>query len=163
MSLDDYPAAARLVSEHSDLADFVGERPEELVERAEAALSLRFPPSYRSFLRELGAGDIAGEEFYGLVTDDFENSSVPDGIWLTLDEREASNLPEALVVVYSDGMGNYYCLDTAHQGADGEHPVVMWMPGASEPDDELEVMSEDFGRFFYAMVSEGLARDGATS
>ncbi len=163
MSLDDYTAGAQLVSEHSDLADFVGERPEELVEQAEAALGLRFPPSYRAFLRELGAGDIAGEEFYGLITDDFENSSVPNGIWLTLDEREVSGLPESMVIVYEEDDEGYVAIDTAQQRPGDEHPVVLWSAGASEPDDEFEVVAEDFGQLFRERVAEGLARRGATS
>jgi hypothetical protein len=29
---------------------------------------------YRRFLEELGCGDIAGEEFFGIIGDDFVNS-----------------------------------------------------------------------------------------
>jgi hypothetical protein len=60
--------------DRDDDADVVGERPEALVDPAEQTLGLRFPPSYRAFVRELGAGDAGGEEFYGVI-DDFENST----------------------------------------------------------------------------------------
>lgn len=98
-ALDDYNTAAQLISEQADLARFGGGRDEKLVERAEAALGVRFPPSYRSFAREFGAGHIAGEEFYGVTDDNFEEGPIPNGIWLTLTERQDSGLPEALVVV----------------------------------------------------------------
>ena len=45
MSLADYEAARELVVRHDDLADFVGERPDELVAQAEEALGSRFPPA----------------------------------------------------------------------------------------------------------------------
>lgn len=163
MSLADYKAAAQLVAEHQDSARFTGERPEDLVERAEAALGVQLPPSYRAFARELGAGHIAGEEFYGVTTDDFTKSSVPNGIWLTLREREDSGLPEALVIAYEDDEGAYYAIDTTQQRADGEHPLVRWVPGSSSAHDDLEIVAEDFGVLFHETVREGLARRGLTS
>ena len=160
MSLEDYREAVSLISAHSDSADFGGQRPAELVERAEAALGVRFPPSYRAFVRELGAGDVAGEEFYGITSDEFVDSSIPNGIWLTLREREDSGLPEHLVIVYEDGEGDYYAVDTSKEGSEGENPVVLWIPGASQPDDDLEQVADDFGTFFRATVEEGLSRRG---
>ena len=46
----------RLVAQHPDASFFIGSRDEELVKAAEAALGLAFPPTYRRFVRELGAG-----------------------------------------------------------------------------------------------------------
>ena len=163
MSLADYKAARELVARHDDQADFVGERPDELVAQAEEALGSRFPPSYRSFVGELGAGDIAGEEFYGVIDDDFDNSSVPDAVWLTLQQREDSGLPPNLIIVYGDAEGAYYALDTSRTDGSGEHPVVLWTPGASEPGDELEAVAGDFGELFRTRIEAGLARRGEPS
>jgi antitoxin YobK len=52
--MEDYTEARELIERHDDLADFMGERPEELVARAEEALGVRFPPTYRAFVRDLG-------------------------------------------------------------------------------------------------------------
>ncbi len=163
MSLDDYNATAQVIAEHADLARFGGGHDEKLVERAETALGVRFPPSYRAFVREFGAGYIAGEEFYGITDENLEEGPIPNGIWLTMTERQDSDLPEALVVVYSDGEGNYYAIDTSAQAESDENPVVLWVPGASEPDDELEVVADDFGSLFRELVSEALAERDATS
>lgn len=153
MGLDDLRHGLGLVAENAEEADFVGSQPMELVERAERALSLRFPPSYREFLHELGAGDIGGEEFFGVVGADFEASGVPDGIWLTLREREDSGLPDNLIVVYSVGDGTLYALDTAQAGGDGEAPVVAWVPGTAETH---ETVAADFGTFFREKVTDAL-------
>src|SRR5688572_26339557 len=102
--------------------DFTGPIPEELVERAEELLGVRFPPTYRHFLHELGCGDVAGAEFYGIASDDLLKGPIPNGIWLTLDERTTSGLAENMVIVGADGTGGYYALDLARAGAEGEAP-----------------------------------------
>ena len=155
MGLDDLRAGLALVGQHDDEGEFAGPRPEGLVDQAEQRLGVTFPASYRAFVSELGAGDIAGEEFYGVLDGDFEDSGVPDGIWLTLREREDSGLPEALVVVHSPGDGTLHAIDTS-QAAGGEAPVVTWTPGTSTRDDQLEPVSPDFGTFFRQTVERAL-------
>lgn len=68
---------------------FVGERSEDLVSSAEEALGFSLPEGYRLFVRELGAGNVGAEEVYGVTSADFVDSAVPNGVWLTLDVREA--------------------------------------------------------------------------
>lgn len=131
---------------------FAGPRGEALVATAEAALGVELPPSYRRFVVELGAGSVGAREFYGVIDDDFVESSVPDGIWLTLSERKQLSLPKPLVIVGEDGMGGYYVLDTSQRDAVGESPVVIWTPGGAG----LEVVAPDFGTFFLRAVEEEL-------
>jgi hypothetical protein len=49
-------------------AEFLGPKDESLVASAERALEFTFPPTYRLFLKRLGAGSIRGCEFYGGCT-----------------------------------------------------------------------------------------------
>jgi hypothetical protein len=137
-----------------DLADFVGEQPDDLVAAAEDALGLRYPPSYRQFVGTLGAGSFGSFEIYGIIAEPFEGP-VPDGVWATLDERaEPSNLPPSMIVIGVDGMGGTFVLDTA-KGA--EPPVEVWHGGGSGPDDELERVAPSFGDFLLEMVRDELA------
>src|SRR5438093_9524123 len=112
MAMKDMDAALQLVARNDRQADFVGKRSTEMVADAESALGVRFPPTYRKFPTELGAGDIAGEEFYGVTTNTLASSSVPNGIWLTLEERKGG-LPSPLVIVYATGDGTWFALDTS--------------------------------------------------
>lgn len=98
MSNENYERARQLI-EDAGGCDFEGPKPEMLVAKAESALGLRFPPSYRRFLLELGCGDINGLEVYGLIDGDFEKSTVPDGVWLTLNERREFGLDPAYLIV----------------------------------------------------------------
>jgi antitoxin YobK len=63
--------AFELIESRRSRCRFVGERGERLVSLAEETLGVSFPPSYRSFVRRFGAGNIAAEEIYGVVSDDF--------------------------------------------------------------------------------------------
>jgi hypothetical protein len=154
--MDDLERFFGLVEEHQDEADFVGPRAEGLVTAAERTLDLSFPPTYRRFVAELGAGDIAGQEFYGVITDEFVNSSVPNGVWLTLKARDEWGLPDPMVVVAFDGGVDYYVIDTA-KAADGqEPPIEIWRPGMSAAGDQLEQVASDFGEFVLQLTAEGL-------
>jgi hypothetical protein len=103
VGLADVDQALDLINSYKGRKRFVGVRQRALIEEAEAALGVRFPPSYRRFLESLGAGSIRGREIYGVIDSNFRDSTIPDGIWLTLMERQHSRLPEALVIVYSTG------------------------------------------------------------
>ncbi len=125
-----------------------------LIEEAEAALGVRFPPSYRRSLESLGVGSIRGTEIYGIIDSNFRDSTIPDGIWLTLRERQDSRLPETLVIVCSTGDGDYVAIDTSKGTSESESPMVLWNPAATSPSDAHEDVSADFGRFFLQFVRE---------
>lgn len=160
MSFDDLKYAFDLIEANPDQADFEGAKDERLIARAEEALGLSFPPTYREFLRCYGCGDIAGQEFYGLLTDNFTNSGLPDAIWLTLKQRKASGLSPNLIVVYSTGEGSYFALDCAGKNGGEECPVVAWIPGESKQSDALEVVAKDFGIFMRDVLERSLSESG---
>src|SRR6267142_5164264 len=123
MSVQSYENAVELIKSAGG-GDFEGPKPESLVEKAEKALSLSFPPSYRRFLLELGCGDIKGLEIFGLIDANFERSTIPNGIWLTLDERRSIGLDPRYVMIGEGGDGTYYAIDTLNTDRTGEAPVV---------------------------------------
>ena len=136
-----------MIDEHEDEADFLGPRSPELIHRAELAVGLRFPPTYRRFLTAYGTGNIGGTEIYGVIDDNFETSSVPDAIWLNLTHPQ-----EGLFVFYALGEGTESCLDTSRTAPDGEMPVVAVDPGG----EVREEIASDFGSAFLALVREEL-------
>lgn len=123
MSIQQYEQARELI-ERAGGGDFEGPKPESLVAKAENVLGVVFPPSYRHFLLQMGCGDFNGLEIYGLIGDNFEESTVPNGIWLTLHQRRAINLPPSCIIIGDGGDGNFYAIDTNRVHADGESPVI---------------------------------------
>jgi hypothetical protein len=156
MGMHQFRQALRMIA-RSGGGDFTGPIPQQIVEEAEELLGVRFPPSYRQFLLKLGCGDVAGAEFYGIVDDNLRDGPIPNGIWLTLDERETGKLPPKMVLVAFTGMIGYYALDLSRVGENREAPVVMWQTGA--PGNACPVIAKDFGSFFLDEVSSALGED----
>ena len=147
MSIQKYLEARELIGSTGG-GDFEGAKPESLVAKAETALGLTFPPSYRRFLLEMGCGDINGMEVFGLINDNFEKSSVPNGIWLTLNERRAIGLHPAYVIIGDGGDGAYYALDTRQVDNAGEVPVVR----LSIDGRHSEKVADSFGKYLLEAV-----------
>lgn len=150
MSMQDLKVALHYVEtldpEINDI-DFLGKRSEILVQKAEHALGLTFPPTYRRFLLDWGTGCILGQEFCGVIHDDFFEKGSSDAIWLTLSQREEFNLPHKFILIKEDGRGNYFALDSSQVNADGEYPVVIcYITG------QVEYEAEDFGAFMRAEI-----------
>lgn len=147
MGMAEYEEGLRLAQGFLGQSDFQSQPPER-VQRAEEVLGIRFPPTYRRFLLELGAGGLGSEEIYGVFSDDFESAGHPSAISYTLELRNEGRIADDLVVVYGLGNGTEYGLATGRAGADGEAPVVGFIPGLSHPSDDLEIVFPDFGCFF---------------
>ena len=145
MSMEELNEGIRIVEANRSRGFFAGPRDPALITAAESALGGTFPPTYRAFLRHLGAGNFGASEFYGVIDDNFEDSEVPNGIWLTLRERTDSKLPKSFAVIGSTGDGSYYCLGLENGQ---ETPVVVLDPGIPAAQQRPEVVAKDFGEFF---------------
>ncbi len=131
---------------------FKGNISDDLIIAAEKFLDISFPESYKTFLKLKGSGSFKSKEFYGISNDNFESGRVPNGIWLTGDERKTSNLDRNLVLI-GQSIEGYYALDTA-QLKNGECPVVDAIPIGKRED--LEIIAPDFGVFFLTQIREVL-------
>jgi len=157
MSLIDLATGLELIKANGDKSDFVGPQPERRTALAEATLELLFPRTYREFLLKLGAGDIAGLEFYGVLHDDFENSGIPDAVWVTLKRRRKSGAPSAYIFVSDTGDGGEYAIDTSQVNDAGDSPVVEWWAGApANAEENGRIVAEDFVAFLLQEVQECL-------
>ena len=152
MSMRDYERAVALIEGQANGGDFVGAKPTELIAAAEEALGFTFPPTYRRFLSDYGAGGVGGTEIYGVIDADFEDSSIPDGVWYNLQLRREGQA-ETLYVFYAVGDGTDFCLDTEHVADDGEMPVVGIYLGA----EDREKIAPDFGSAFLMLVERSSA------
>lgn len=88
------------------------------------------------------------------IKDDFVNLSVPDAIWLTLDERNSSHLPESPIIVGSTDDGGYYAIDRSQNTDANESPVVDWWAGMAKQ----STVASDFGEFFLRRIREALRK-----
>jgi SMI1-KNR4 cell-wall len=109
-----------------------GGAPELTISQAEAALGVRFPPSYRSFLAQYGAGFWKGKglEIAGLFHQ--PDVSLPPYwenvvTWNLRERRGPDGLSPRYVAFSHDGMDATFLLDTGASKL--ESPVVVLGPG----------------------------------
>lgn len=149
----DVQQAVELLQQWRDDLQLVGPAPPRLIQDAEEALGVVFPPSYRSFLVALGGGSILGREIYGIVHD-LSAAGPPNVVWITLNSRRVEGLPDRFVLVAHLDDSSAFALDARRSDSDGESPVLRIWPG--EPEEEL-VHSEaaaSFGSFFLQFTRE---------
>jgi SMI1-KNR4 cell-wall len=151
MSMSDSQKAFELIDNLAG-ADFHGPKPESLILKAEAALGLTLPPTYRAFLSRYGCGSVSGFECYGIIDGDFENSGVPDAIWMTLRQRRSSGQPASLVLVSETGDGGFYAIDLDQKDREGESPIVEWWPQLQGATGNRRMVARDFGAFLLEQV-----------
>lgn len=153
MSLQDFSDGMRIVDANRSRSFFAGPRDPALIAAAEVAIGGIFPPTYREFVQQLGAGSFGAFEFYGVIDANFEKGPIPDGIWLTLKQRRSGKLPENLLVIGDTGDGALYCVEL-RDGQEG--PIITYQPGNSKQSQLSRVVARDFGEFFLAMIREQL-------
>lgn len=156
MSIKTYQKAKKIILKNKDLADFEGQKSGELIAKAEAAVGLKFTGSYLDYLQTFGAGNFGSEEVYGIIDEDFEDSSVPDAIWYTLNLRKSINLPANFLAMYYTGSDEVFCLDFNSTKATGESKVVALDSTYALEDQTLETIANDFGDFLLELVEEEL-------
>jgi antitoxin YobK len=156
MSMDNLLLAFQIIEEHKHgLSDFCGEKEASLLQKAEEVLGLTFPPTYRLFLKKLGCGGFGGFEVYGLIDNNFYDSGIPNGIWLTLRHRKLYNLPHQFIIISDLGYGPFYVLDASKPNTDGEYPVLV-LPIGYNPIN-TEKANEDFGDFLLEQINQSLS------
>ncbi|NFP90977.1 SMI1/KNR4 family protein [Clostridium sporogenes] len=153
MSYVNYQKAVEIMNKNKGKCHFIGQRSEALIEKAEEVLGITFSKIYKEFLINYGAGNYDSEEILGVIDDDFEESSVPDGIWYTLTEREEVDLPKNLVVIYETGSDEIFCLDFNGLNQENEPPVVSYLPGEDNKNQKYEKIADDFGDFLLQLVN----------
>lgn len=149
MSVKQVAKGIEIINLHESYCDFAGAKDETLIALAEKTLDLKFPDDYRLFLQILGCGDIGGREFFGVIDSDFINSSIPDAVWITLQERVESNLPNSYIIISDTGDGSYIVLNCIESDED---KVMIWTPGVKSEDMPFEPCYSDFGTFFYDQI-----------
>lgn len=99
------------------------------IDDAERELGLRFPASYRTYLRRYGASFGSGFEIHGLPPKPADD--IPpqwsDVVASTMRLRPSS-LPQDSVEISHDGMDHGYFLQCSPTDARYEGPVIEWGP-----------------------------------
>ncbi len=151
--MQDLEKAFELIEKHQELLKaYKGRIDAKVIRVAQDYLGVSFPLTYKVFLEKFGFISLGGCEIYGIIDENFRDSGVPDAIWYSHENYINYGKPSNIVQIYSVGEGTTYCLDTSQMNEEGECPVVAWPLGGYEETPVLEIIAEDFGKFFLNMV-----------
>lgn len=128
------------------------------IDVAEELLGIRFPSSYREFLRRFGRVNYLSEEFFGLeqhLLDLNQTSCVQYTLW----ERNSIDFPNSYIVIYNTGWeGEVFCLDTNKISKDNECPIVNWIGGMKQSEQPLEVIADTYIDFIVNYIERAVER-----
>lgn len=125
-----------------DFAEFGDGVSEDWCLRAEHAMDVSLPPSFRWWLMHYRGGEVLGEEIYSIYEQDFDGVVGGDVVSQYRVSRTSGVLAVKQVpICYSDLDGLFY-LDTTRVDAEGESPVVSAITGNDYADDFLEFLAK---------------------
>ena len=110
-----------LIRDFPELADVGVAQGADEIARAEKALGVVFPSSFKEYLARYGTVAFGPTQYFGL------GSTVADVVANTEWVRNQIGLPPELLVVCDHDGDEYVCLDTSKAGG-GDCPVVIWEP-----------------------------------
>lgn len=142
-----------VVGDPSEFQDRLGPVPNERIDEAEAELGLKFPTSYRAFLRVYGAGSVFGYEFYGLPKIR-SSGRAPSSHPHVVDDTKRTwsyphPYPRSWIAITDDGGDFTYHIDTIIRDQRGECPIIVNGPGHAG-----QVVASDFLHFLRRLAAQ---------
>ena len=128
-----------------------GQLENELIDEAESALSIKFPPSYRLFLKNYGAMLVNGHEILGLAQAPEDKNQTPmfeNLVSYTLSRRTDKHYPSHLIPICHDGMSSEFCLNASKTNQDRENPIEVFGPGTEG------IVAKNFKEFLILLVED---------
>lgn len=124
---------------------------EETIKHAEQKLKIVFSVQLREYLKTYSYIEFDGNEFYGIIKDDFSAISEGSIVESAMYNREKFSLPLKWVPIYNYNDGNMAYLDYSDLNEVGEAKIIMAIYTGSEYT-ITEELSEDLGDFLLEMV-----------
>jgi len=152
MSKENYKKGIECIENNKE-SIFIGKgASNSFVDEAEKLLGVKFSFEYKDFLMRYGSLTFDGGEIYGITSDGFLNSGIPNGVWYTLKQRETCHLPNHLLIIYNTESDEYFCLDFSKLNEEGEPQVVAYAHCVDVEYQTYEKISDDFGDFLLELL-----------
>jgi hypothetical protein len=132
----------KMIEEYGEERDFFGGASDEDISNAEEMLGLKFPQSYREFLKEYGSGGICGVEILGV------QGNLGASVVKATERWRNIGLDMGLIVIEDSGEF-VRCLCSADVN---DNRVFSWIRGGRE----LSVRYDTFDDYTIDMFQEGI-------
>jgi hypothetical protein len=98
---------------------------ERQIDAAQKRLGVRFPGSYRTFLRHFNGGEFRFARMYRVAPSGAGSFDLLK--WMANASEHFAAFRDRDLLLFGDDYGrNYYCFDLTRAGRRGECPVVYW-------------------------------------
>ncbi len=125
-----YDSIKKLIALNEDVCEFAsfGDGISDLlIQKAEKRLGVKFPPSYRWWLKNYSGGEINGEEIFSIYESDLDENPIPSGGIVyrnELDQKNGMSSVNQLIIQTNDQAQTYY-FDLLQVDKDGESPIYV--------------------------------------
>lgn len=134
---------------------FTGGATDEVIIDFENALGVKFPSSYKEFLKKYGALSFVGDTYYGITKSSVDAVAIPSVAFATRSARKDGDADASMIVVKTSGYGPIYSIDTSIIGAAGE-PVIVETGLSFKRTKDKKVIYQDFQEFFSDMIRQAI-------
>lgn len=134
---------------------FAGGADEKIISEFEVALGLKFPETYKLFLRKYGALSFAGDTYYGITRSGLDATAVPSVVFATRSARSFGDADESMIVIKASGYGPIYSIDTSITGRFGE-PAIVETELSFKQTKEKKIINQSFEEFFSLTVRDAI-------
>ncbi len=129
-----------------------------VIRKAELTLKIDFSKQQKLFLEKYTYFSFFGNEFYGIIKDDFTGNYTPQIVVATLVDRERANMPHSYLHLWDAGDGAIAILDYSNLNEDSEPPVLLVdYRGEEQGWVVLDKIADDLGDFLLQLVERQLA------
>jgi len=140
---------------------FLGPKPDTFIAAAEELLELKFPKTYREFMKTVGHGGPRDAFMPGIHSKSLDQLELGGVVWGVLNDRDVFDFPDHLINLIRED-DTCYCLDTSQMDRE-ESPVLLWPVGGYHETPVLEIAPKDFGEFFLKKVREEVVQNPCSS
>jgi hypothetical protein len=138
--MDRFETIKELIQKHFSIVEFAdfGEGvSDDWIDKAEVAIGLTFPQSYRWWLHNYGGGEIGGEEIFSIYGDEFDSVVGGDVVHMyRVALQDANSRRDRIPICHSDVDG-VFCFDASKGLRDNEYPVFSEAAGKNYARDFL--------------------------
>ncbi|WP_296185847.1 SMI1/KNR4 family protein [Pseudomonas sp. UBA1879] len=135
---------------------FAGGASDQMIADFEGVLGVKFPPSYKLFLKKIGALSFGGDTYYGITKSGLTAKAVPSVLFATRDARAVGDADSTMIVVKASGYGPIFSIDTSQLSPSGESPIVQ-TELSFKRDGVKTVLYDSFEAFFCDTVRTAIA------
>lgn len=130
---------------------------DDRIKKFENTHQLIIPNDFREFITSINGFSLVGTEVYG-----FDQTKVNSIENIYYREHFEIMIPQYkhLVPFSPDGRGNFYCLDTLNQLANGDFPIVFWFSNYNYTiEDTPEIVTNNFTEWVNKIAIEWILDD----